>query len=57
MRVQFERDSWIAVSWLRADGGDACAPVNQSSDPVPECMKSRESDPQGQKQRAQFLFP
>ena len=58
MRIQLKGDSWVAVSQLRADGGNACASVNQRrSDTMSKRMEAREWNPQRQEQRAQLLFP
>ena len=58
MRIQLKRDSWVAVSQLCADGGDARALVNQRrSHTMPKRMEAREWNPQRQEQRAQLLFP
>jgi len=56
--IQLKRDSWVAVSQLCADGGDARALVNQlRSDTMPKRMEAREWNSQRQEQRAQPLFP
>jgi hypothetical protein len=40
VRIQLKRDSWVAVSQLCADGGDARALVNQRrSDTMPNAWK------------------
>src|SRR5215470_2818544 len=52
VRIQSKRDSWVAMAELCADGGDACAPVNQRrGDTVPERMKAREWNPERREQR------
>jgi hypothetical protein len=43
VRIQLKRDSWVAVSHLCAEGGDARALVNQRrSDTMPKRMEARE---------------
>jgi hypothetical protein len=58
VRIQLKRDSWVAVSQLCADGGNACALVNQRrSDTMSKRMEAREWNSQRQEQWAQLLFP
>jgi hypothetical protein len=46
VRIQLKRDSWVAVSQLCSDGGDARASVNQRrSDTMPKRMEAREWNP------------